>query len=131
VDGDVRTGLLSDATPLITVEPTRLDHRETEALVGELTDELRDRDGDGDVLYELSVYEFSGPAGAASCARVGGCAAGVRRRGSPPGFEQSSEHRRTRAAPNPGDARTAIRSSANSAGYADEPLSVCLEKWLR
>jgi GNAT superfamily N-acetyltransferase len=61
VDGHVRARLLS--TDFVTVEPTRLDHPETEALVGALLDELRDRYGEEDEDDQPAVLEFAGPAG--------------------------------------------------------------------
>jgi GNAT superfamily N-acetyltransferase len=63
VDGNVRSGLLSTQETHITIEPTRLDHPETEALIASLVDDLRDRYGDDDVLHDLGVVEFTGPAG--------------------------------------------------------------------
>jgi GNAT superfamily N-acetyltransferase len=60
VDGHVRGRLLS--AEHITIEPARLDHREAEALVGALLDELRDRYGEEDPDHP-AVHELAGPAG--------------------------------------------------------------------
>jgi GNAT superfamily N-acetyltransferase len=60
VDDHVRGRVLS--AEQVTVEPTRLDYPETEALVGALLDELRERYGEEDADHPL-VHELAAPAG--------------------------------------------------------------------
>jgi GNAT superfamily N-acetyltransferase len=62
VDDDVRGRVLS--AEHITIEPSRLDRPEAEALVGALLDELRERYGEEDPDHPL-VHELAGPAGGA------------------------------------------------------------------